>query len=135
MRTHNEDRIMIEIIWWLVCWRLWQHNKYPRGCCHQIFAFGIHRLNNSKCVHKNNYSLPKLRFGSKKIRKATISIDLFKLLLIDSFVSFYFIILLIFIKCLFFKVTLLLHWTDNKTSTNQKSIIEIVDLEGKCIKK
>ena len=44
LRTHIEDRTMDEIIWWPVCWGLWQHNIHPRGCRHQILASGVHRL-------------------------------------------------------------------------------------------
>ena len=35
---------MEETIWWLVCWGLWQHSIYSRGCRYQILASGVHRL-------------------------------------------------------------------------------------------
>ena len=47
LRTHTEDRTMDEIIWWLVCWGLWQHNIHSGGCCHQILASGVHRVTKS----------------------------------------------------------------------------------------
>ena len=44
LRIHNDDRTMEETIWWLVCWGLWQHSIYPRGCRYQILASVVHRL-------------------------------------------------------------------------------------------
>ena len=53
MGTQYEDRTMGEIIWWLVCWGLWQHNIHPRGCRRQILASGVHRPNQEKNIKEN----------------------------------------------------------------------------------